>query len=219
MAAPVAYTKTNTFLNRFQLLDVLSLQGATIGGFGINKPFLCNGANFAYQKSLFIELNGFDGNDTIASGDDIFLLEKIAKKHPSELHYLKCEHAIVTTKPQPDFKSLLSQRIRWAAKTSRYNNWFGKLTGGIVLIANGLLITLLLLVILGNFPLKTLLYIVVIKLNIDFLLIYKMAIFLNQKGGLKSYLVAFFVYPFFSVYVAFLSTFKTYKWKDRDFRK
>jgi hypothetical protein len=27
-------------------------------------------------KSLFQELNGFQGNDTIASGDDVFLLQK-----------------------------------------------------------------------------------------------------------------------------------------------
>tara|TARA_R110002049_G_scaffold305738_1_gene503142 strand:+ start:13577 stop:14725 length:1149 start_codon:yes stop_codon:yes gene_type:complete len=219
VAAPVIYTKIDTFINRFQLLDVMSLQGATVGGFGINKPFLCNGANFAYEKALFKELNGFDGNDKVASGDDIFLLEKIAKKHASELHYLKCEHAIVTTQPQPDFKSLISQRIRWAAKTSRYNNWFGKLTGFIVLAANGLLIALLFLAIFGSFPLKVLLYLIVIKLNIDFLLIYKTAVFFNQKKVLKSYLIAFFTYPFFSVYVVFLSTFKTYTWKGRNFKK
>jgi hypothetical protein len=55
---------------------LLSLQGATIGSFGIGKGFMCNGANLAYKKSLFQELNGFQGNDTIASGDDVFLLQK-----------------------------------------------------------------------------------------------------------------------------------------------
>jgi hypothetical protein len=32
---------------------------------------MCNGANLAYTKTLFQELNGFDGNEKIASGDDI----------------------------------------------------------------------------------------------------------------------------------------------------
>jgi hypothetical protein len=54
---------------------IASLQGATIGSFGIGKGFMCNGAN-SLQKSLFQELNGFQGNDTIASGDDVFLLQK-----------------------------------------------------------------------------------------------------------------------------------------------
>lgn len=219
IVAPVTYHISNTILNRFQLLDILSLQGATIGGFGIKKPFLCNGANFAYQKELFKALHGFKGNTNIASGDDIFLLEKVAKKYPEKLHYLKCEHAIVKTKSQPTWDSLISQRLRWASKTSVYNHWFGKLTGLSVLLINVLLIALALLTIIGIFKVKTLLYILVIKFNIDFYLIYNSASFFNQKEVLRSYIFGFIMYPFFSVYIAFLSIFKTYKWKGRRFKK
>lgn len=218
IAAPVTYTATNSFLNNFQILDILSLQGATIGGFGINKPFMCNGANFAYKKSIFIQVNGFNGNSDIASGDDIFLLEKVKKKHPKQLHYLKCEQAIVKTQSQPTWSSLTSQRIRWAAKTSAYNNWFGKLTGLIVLLTNAMIIISLTLSIIGIIKFKTLFYIAFIKFNIDFILIYKSAVFFNQKSILKTYILAFIVYPFFSVYVACISMFSGYKWKGRAFK-
>ncbi|MDH3381695.1 MAG: glycosyltransferase, partial [Flavobacteriaceae bacterium] len=97
VAAPVTYQVETSFLNRFQILDMLSLQGATIGGFGIKKPFLCNGANFAYQKEAFIEVKGFDGNTSIASGDDIFLLEKMVNQYPGQVQFLKCEDVIVIT--------------------------------------------------------------------------------------------------------------------------
>ena len=158
IAAPVIYNNEKSFLNRFQILDILSLQGATIGGFGLNKPFLCNGANLGYKKSTFINVNGFDGNTNIASGDDIFLLEKISKNFPKQLHYLKCEKAIVTTQSQTTWSHLTSQRIRWAAKTSAYNNWFGKLTGLIVLLMNALIIIGLILTLIGLLNLKTLFY-------------------------------------------------------------
>ncbi|WP_308993194.1 glycosyltransferase [Mariniflexile litorale] len=219
IAAPVTYLEKNHFLSRFQLLDILSLQGATMGGFGINKPFLCNGANFAYQKTLFYELNGFEGNTNTASGDDIFLLEKAIKKHLKHVHYLKCDYTIVKTHSQLTWESLLSQRVRWAAKTSVYNNWFGKVTGLIVLLNNALIIALLVLLIVGVFNLKVFLYITIIKFNIDFFLIYKSALFFNQKGVLRSFIVGFLVYPFFSVYVAFISVFSSYKWKGRTFKK
>lgn len=219
IAAPVAYLEKNSFLNRFQLLDILSLQGATIGGFGIKKPFLCNGANFGYKKTLFKELHGFDGNTNTASGDDIFLLEKAAKKYPKQLHYLKCEHAIVLTQAQPTWKELINQRVRWAAKTSNYNNVFGKLTGLIVLLENALIITLLLLTLFSVFNLEIVLYLIIIKFTIDFYLLYKSAVFFNQKGILKSYFVGFLVYPFFCVYVASFSLFSNYKWKGRTFKK
>lgn len=219
IAAAVTYIIKNNFLDRFQLLDMLSLQGATIGGFGINKPFLCNGANFAYTKALFNELNGFDGNTHTASGDDIFMLEKSAKKHPKQLHYLKCELATVFTKTQPTWYALLSQRVRWAAKTSAYNNWFGKFTGLVVLLMNAFIIALLTLTIIDAFNLKVFIYLLIIKFNIDFFIIYKSALFFNQKGVLKSFIISFIYYPFFSVYVAFISVFSSYKWKGRTFKK
>lgn len=219
IAAPVTYHNQKGFLNQFQTLDLLSLQGATIGGFGIKKPFLCNGANFAYTKTLFKTVHGFEGNTNIASGDDIFLLEKAAKTHGNQLHYLKCEHALVKTNAQPNWRSLIEQRLRWASKTSAYNNNFGKLTGLIVLLSNALIISVILLSVFGYFAPKTLGYILIIKFSIDFYLLHKTAVFFNQKRILKSYIPAFFIYPFFSVYIAFLSIFKTYTWKGRTFKK
>lgn len=219
IAAPVTYFETSNFLNTFQLLDLMSLQGATIGGFGIQKPFLCNGANFAYTKELFEDLNGFEGNWNTASGDDIFLLEKAAKKYPKQLHYLKCQQSIVLTQSQPSWKTLISQRVRWAAKTSAYNNWFGKLTGLLVLLMNALVICLGILAVFGTFNLKTYVYLLIIKFNIDFFLIYKSVMFFNQKSILRSFIVAFVLYPFFSLYVAFISIFSSYAWKGRTFKK
>ena len=219
IVAPINYQVMLHFLDQFQLLDILSLQGATVGGFGIRKPFLCNGANFAYQRELFHELNGFKNNDTIASGDDIFLLEKAVNAHPNQVHYLKCEQAIVKTKPQPTWAALISQRKRWAAKTSAYNNWFGKLTGFIVLLMNAMIISSLTLGVFDLFDFRVLFYILVIKFSIDFLLIYKTASFLGQKGFLRNYGLGFLIYPFFSVYIVFVSAFKGYKWKDRTYNK
>lgn len=219
IVAPVTYSKLNSFLNRFQLLDFLSLQGSTIGGFGIGRPFLCNGANLAYTKQLFAAVGGFDGNDTIGSGDDIFMLEKVVKTHPEKAKFLKCKQSIVTTLPQPSFDTLISQRVRWAAKTGSYQNLFGKLVGIIVFIMNGGLLVFTLLSLTGIINLKSLFYIAIIKFGIDFLLIYKTATFMNQKDVMRTYFFAFFLYPFFTVYVVFASVFRGYKWKGRDYSK
>jgi hypothetical protein len=53
IAGAVTYDCKNSFLHHFQQ-DLASLQGATIGSFGIGKGFMCNGAN--NKKSLFQEL-------------------------------------------------------------------------------------------------------------------------------------------------------------------
>ncbi|WP_027138385.1 glycosyltransferase [Gaetbulibacter saemankumensis] len=219
ISGPVSYLNRPSFLHKFQILDLHSLQGATIGGFGINQPFLCNGANFAYQKYLFIELDGFEGNNQTASGDDIFLLEKIAKNYPKTLTYLKCEDAIVSTKTQPSWRQLINQRIRWAAKTSRYKNAFGKLTGIAVLLMNILVISLLLLTWIHYTSTFYFLAILLSKFMVDYVIISKAALFFKQKQVLKTFPLAFIFYPFFSVYVAIKSIFSEYTWKGRQFKK
>ncbi|MFT4780437.1 MAG: biofilm PGA synthesis N-glycosyltransferase PgaC [Psychroserpens sp.] len=219
LIAPVTFTTIASFFDRFQLLDILSLQGVTIGGFGVNLPFMCNGANMAYQKAVFSDVKGFEGNSHIASGDDIFLLEKILKANKNAVHYIKSKDIVVSTNPESNFKSLKSQRVRWASKTSNYNNGFSKLTALVVLFMNALLVCLPLLCFSGIISVKVFLYTCVIKFLIDFLLIFKTARFFDQGQFLSSYFLSCLLYPFFSVYVAFISIFKGYKWKGRGYGK
>ncbi len=219
ISGPVSYYDNDSFLKRFQALDFMSLIGATIGGFGIKKPFLCNGANLAYKKDFFFDSNGFKGNDTIASGDDIFLLEKALKKHPKKTLFLKNNKAIVLTKPESSLKNLSTQRVRWASKTSNYNNWFGKFTGLIVLLMNGLLVGTFTLSFLQLFPFKTFGYLFLIKFAVDFLLLFKTTRFFNNEKLLRSYLISSLLYPVFSIYIAFKALFSSYKWKGRQFSK
>ncbi|WP_282124573.1 glycosyltransferase [Algibacter mikhailovii] len=217
IAAPVSYIQEGTFLKQFQLLNHLSLQGATIGGFGINKPFMSNGANFAYRKALFNELKGFKGNDNIASGDDIFLLAKMVKANNKQVQYLKCNHAIVSTTGQPTWGRLVSQHVRWASKTKAYNS-FGKAMGSIVFFMNTYITLAFLLLLTTSIDLKIFAYILFIKFNIDFLIIFKSARFFNQQRVLKTYPLGFLIYPFFSAFIALKSLFFGYAWKGRTFK-
>jgi cellulose synthase/poly-beta-1,6-N-acetylglucosamine synthase-like glycosyltransferase len=219
IAAPVTYHGENSFFNHFQTLDFLSLQGATIGGFGIKKPFMCNGANFGYRKSLFETVNGFAGNTTIASGDDIFLLEKFSNHDAKKVHYLKSHKAVVTTNPTLSIRNLVQQRLRWASKTSRYDNEFAKMVGIFVLLGNLVCLAFIPWVLFNIVNTRIALALFAIKFCIDFLLLFKTARFFKQETLLLSYIFSSLIYPIFSVYIALKSTLKSYEWKGRTFRK
>ncbi|MGB1313475.1 MAG: glycosyltransferase family 2 protein [Bizionia paragorgiae] len=219
IAAPVSYSDQSSFLKRFQALDFLSLMGATIGGFGIKKPFMCNGANFIYKKDIFLKLKGFTGNESIASGDDIFLLEKALLDNPEQVHYLKSKTAIVSTHPQPNLKQLLEQRKRWAAKTSRYSSVFGKGVGLIVLTMNLALVLAIPFVITNVISTVIWTIIVFLKTSIDAILLYKTCRFYNSSFSIPFYLFSSMLYPVFTVIVAFSSVITNYQWKGRVFRK
>ena len=219
IVAPVVYKVENRFIQQFQNLDFLSLQGTTMGSFGLNKPFLCNGANLCYTKKAFQEVNGFEGNDNIASGDDVFLMEKMLRIFPKEVKYVKNFGAIVETISQPNLNSLIDQRVRWAAKIGSTNSIFGKLVGLTVFAANFYLILLLILALLQKISWQHIGLFYMVKLNVDFVLLFKTANFFKQQDSMRSYLMGSFIYPFFSVYIAFSSFFKGYQWKGRVFKK
>jgi glycosyltransferase involved in cell wall biosynthesis len=219
IAAPVKFKSEATFLHHFQNLNFISLLGSTIGSFGIKKPILCNGANLCYNKSTFLELNGFKGNEVIASGDDIFLLEKVTQKYPKNVSYLKANEAIVETISEKNWKLFFNQQLRWASKTTTYNNWFSKLVGLIVFIEN------LLVIVLGISTLfileywKCFLVVFLVKVLVDFILIFKTTKFFKNKKSLNYYLIISVLYPFFIVFIALASLFKNYQWKGRFFKK
>ena len=218
LAAGVSYITGNSFLNAFQTLDFLSLQGTTMGSFGNKQAFMCNGANFCYQKSFFKDLNGFVGNENIASGDDVFLLQKALRLDAKNVHFIKSSKVIVTTKTEKTWKNLFSQRVRWASKTANYSSFYSKQLGLSVLLINLFIIIGFGSLVLGfsscPFTLSWV-FILIFKILLDLILIFQTSCFL--KTNLKYYLLSSFVYPFFCVSVALYSFFGNYSWKGRRF--
>lgn len=107
------------FLEIFERLDMLSLVGSGAGSFGVGRPMMCSGANLAYSRELFMETRSFDPELSIASGDDMFLMIG-ARKLGKTLSYIVAPESIVKTGPVKNLRTLISQRIRWGSKTTRY---------------------------------------------------------------------------------------------------
>ncbi|CAM2915735.1 Glycosyltransferase, catalytic subunit of cellulose synthase and poly-beta-1,6-N-acetylglucosamine synthase [Flavobacterium succinicans] len=216
IAGAVTYDCKPSFLHHFQQLDLTSLQGATIGSFGINKGFMCNGANFVYTKSLFQKLNGFEGNDKIASGDDVFLLQKAIAQCPEKVHYLKSKETIVRTQPTESWKALFHQRVRWASKTSSYQSRFGIGLGLVVFGGNLSLILVLVTGILGWIPFLYVALLWLTKFMVDSVLLYTTHRFLSHSK-MHYWIASSMLYPFFSTSVALYAVFGSYEWKGRRF--
>ncbi len=213
LSGAVCVLKQTNFLAKFQALDQLCLQATTIGSFGLGKPFMGSGANFAYKKSLFISLNGFEGNSEITSGDDVFLLQKAIQYNDDEVHFLNSKEVIVFTKHLKTILSLFKQRVRWASKTSNYYTIFPKALAVSVLMMNFSIVLLAILCCLGYFNWSFLFFTWLFKYFIDVLLINK------SKGsfGIQKIIIPLgsaLFYPFFTSIVGLFSIFrKKVSWK------
>ncbi|WP_396597505.1 glycosyltransferase [Dokdonia sp. R86516] len=220
MPVAIATTPQPSFLTAYEQLDFLSLMGATAGSFYMGLPFLCNGANLAYEKEAFTAVQGFANNNHIASGDDHFLLEKFQEKFKNRISYLRSPDAIVTTQPQEQWKIFIAQRTRWAAKSSAYTFWFSKLMGILVLGVNLLSVVGVFYYAFAKAETQSIILIgLVIKLVVDVILIATEASFYNRKSYLKWYPVVMICYPFLSTYIAVKSLTSSYQWKGRNYKQ
>lgn len=134
VAAPVIFTNDKTLLQTFQYIDFMTLQGITAASVSSGFHNMCNGANLAYKKDVFYEVNGFKGIDNIASGDDMLLMNKIKNVYPNHVSFLFSQEAIIATHPMPSWKTFFNQRIRWASKAEQFKNKDTKVFAVLVLV-------------------------------------------------------------------------------------
>jgi cellulose synthase/poly-beta-1,6-N-acetylglucosamine synthase-like glycosyltransferase len=214
----VMYRAKNNWFHHFQQLDLMSLQGVTIGSFGIGKPFMCNGANFAYTKNIFSEIGGFGGISDKASGDDVFLLQKAVNTNKEKVHYLKNNDVIVKTKPENDLYKLFMQRVRWAGKSTGYKSSYARFLAVIVLLMNLSLTVTFCLLPFAFLNWKVFLIVFLTKYVVDYIMLYKSNTYL-RKGKFFVPVASSVIYPFFSSLVGIYSLFGSFRWKGRIFRK
>jgi len=219
VAGPIVYKANTSIVEQFQKFDGLSLQLVTMGSFGLQNPILCNGANLAYRKEAFYSVQGFSENNHIASGDDIFILEKILKTAPKEVHFLKYEGAIVETQTQHNWAKLIDQRIRWTSKTAKQKSHISKPLGLVVFANNFLILAGLLYCFIRPDFYPYYLTFFASKVLLDFYAIKMSNTFFKSKINVAAFLLSTCSYPIVTVIVVLGSLRGTYSWKGRNFEK
>ena len=215
IAAPVVLENNNSLLQIFQTLDFLVLQGITGASVYKNAHSMCNGANLAYEKKVFEEVNGFQGIDNIASGDDMLLMHKIWKQYPDKVHYLKSKEAIVSTQPMKTWKAFFNQRIRWASKAKSYGD---KRIIVVLLLVYLLNLSFLVLSVVGFFCSMYWIFLLglwLAKTMVEFPFVYSVASFFNKKSLLKYFLFFQPLHIIYTILSGLFGQFGKYEWKGR----
>jgi len=216
-STPPAQQRTLLFL--LQTLDFITLQGITGASVSRRIHSMCNGANLAYEKEAFEEVDGFRGIDKIPSGDDMLLMHKIYKKYPDKVFFLKSRPAIVSTHAEHSWKGFVNQRIRWASKASTYDDkrifWVLLL----VYVINLLFPALLIASCWNRWYLLIALTLGIAKTAVEYPFVRMVAAFFGQQ-----HLMVYFpcLQPFhiaYTVIIGWFGQFGSYRWKDRNVRK
>jgi biofilm PGA synthesis N-glycosyltransferase PgaC len=177
---PIDFETQEGFLTKFQIMENLALMATTAGYTGIQKPFMCNGANLAFKKSAYDNVLGYQSHIHISSGEDVFLLEDL-KKINCRIDYALMRELIVKTKAHTSLKSLLQQRLRWANKAKYNPNALNLFAGFIIIAANMLFLALLVAILKKSVIIPYLSIFVLAKCVFDFLLLFLASNFLGRS--------------------------------------
>ena len=212
--APVVLQATNWF-EKLQSLEFSVLLGIGAGSIQLSNPNMCSAANLIFRKSIFTQVEGYKGNDQIASGDDEFLMHKIHVKFPGTIAFLKDSKAIVKTKAASTLTEFVEQRKRWVSKSTKYEN--KNIT--FILIAaylfNLLLVFYLSYGIIAFSFLKIGICVLILKTLVEGLFIFSVLKFIKLESYIWYLPIAAPFHLLYVITIGLLANTKQYQWKDR----
>lgn len=236
IAAPVGYYQEKTRFQHFQALDFCGMQAITAAMLNMEIFNMANGANLAYEKQAFLDVNGYQDIDKKASGDDMLLVYKIAKHFPDKIRFLKNKAAIVLTEPMHTLSDFLQQRFRWTSKSTSYqDNRITIILGLVYLFVSSIWINSLMF--FGNllystiFPNHTLIALInflpvflyllmlmfqlVCKTIIDYHFLKTASAFFNRHDLMETFYTSELLHIWYIPFVGTLGNILKYKWKGR----
>ncbi len=219
VAGAVMFDSGGDVFGELQKLEFAGIVIASAGLISGGTPFTCSAANIAFRKEAFIEVKGYSGNEEIPSGDDEFLMQKIAYRSDWKVNYAAGKDTIVRTRSNTGIADFFNQRSRWASKGFRYIN-------SAITVQLALIFLFFLTIIIdfsltgyGLMFLTTALSAFAIKVIADYsaLLAGKRALF--DGLSLKYFLPAEILHIPYIIIVSLIGTFGGYKWKSREVNK
>lgn len=214
--APVIFGREKSIFGQLQELEFMSLMAASAGAANIGLPIMCNGANLAYRKNAFKEINSYAEDRKFASGDDMFLMMKIRKTFGSPaIRFVQSPSAIVTTPAATTLSAFVNQRIRWVSKSRGYRDSGVLITSALVYAFSLFTLISLLAWAFGYIGPIVAVTFLSVKLLVDFPLMAAYSRFANRSHLLLWYVPMQFIYL---VYITLIGTFGNvfhYHWKGR----
>ncbi|MDA1209992.1 MAG: glycosyltransferase [Bacteroidetes bacterium] len=229
ISGPVFLKHNKGLLYQMQAAEFMTLQALTQASFTVH-PLLSNGANMVYSKNVFAAVSGFSGNLNISSGDDMFLMQKILRHKRGALAYNRDWTGAVYTHAADHWPSYAAQQIRWMSKTSALQDPLLTIIALIIFCTNSAIviwfITCLTYAIAKNpmfgVTLKFTGLLLFLKFTLDHLTLWLSYGTLKEKKtwsvskiNWTAQIMAFLIYPFWTLGLTIISIFYRPYWKGR----
>lgn len=201
-------------LGRIEQLDSFGLVLLGAAAFGLGRPFLANGANLGYRKSVYMEIGGFESIGRFASGDDDLLLQKIARQTSWRCLFVDGDEPVITH-ANAAWRGFWQQRLRWASKAAAYPKAAVLAEAGLYLFFVMLLVSLIAAPLLSPWLILPFWA----KATADFLFLRRHAVRMSIAVDLPTFLSAELIQLIYILGVGLWANLGRYQWKGRSYRR
>jgi len=209
--------KQYSTFEQLQAVDFLSLMAAAQGSLNLHCPLAASGQNFAYRRTAFDEVNGYQKIKNRISGDDVLLLQLVHKLTNWKIRFAPSAKAFNWTQPEKTVRSFFNQRKRWASNGSvqlSLNKTFF-LFLSIMFLTNAILFIGAPIYYIMYKSIQLPLTCLTVKFFIEFLIMLKAAFIYNRTDLIKCFPIWAILQMPYIIYTGILGTLGHFKWKDR----
>ncbi len=220
VSGPVDFIDDGKLFSKLQRLEFAGLIITGAGLIGNETPAICNAANLTYRKKAYHQVNGFEDNLNLSSGDDEILMQKIHSDTNYKIKVCLNKNAMVSTNPNKIFSQFFEQRKRWASKGLFYKNKI--LILKLILIFFfylGIIVQLFLGLITSSIFLIGFIISFSIKLVLEYLILQKGIKLLYTREILKPFLLAELLHIPYIIISSVSGLFGNYNWKGRNIKR
>ncbi|MBU1097119.1 MAG: glycosyltransferase [Bacteroidetes bacterium] len=106
-------------INKIICFESLRSHLLIFGFANIGLPYSASARSFAFKKSVFNKLDGYNGtNETLSGDDDLFLREAI--KHKLSIKFITTNQAFVYSEPKKSLNDYFKQKARHTSTSHHY---------------------------------------------------------------------------------------------------
>lgn len=215
ISSPVTFAREASLADHLQTVEFASLIGSGAASLSAGYPSMCNGANLAYEKEAFLKVGGYEGVRHIASGDDEFLMHKIAAHYKGAVRFLRHPDAIVSTAPHRNWASFYRQRKRWASKWKHYQSKTPLVLAVYIFASNFSLLLAGAMTLAGVIPGGIFAGMLAVKCIPEWFFLGSVLVFLQKTRSLAFIPVTQVIYPLYVCFFGLAAQKGQYEWKGR----
>ncbi len=205
----------NNFFQALQATEFAALMGTGAATLAFGIPTMCNGANLAFRKQSFEEVDGYAGNHHIPSGDDEFLLRKIIHRYPKGVVFNANVESVVTTRGVSSLRDFFNQRVRWAGKWRAHGIGASSWLAAWIFLFHLTVLAVVTLTFMGLLPAMDAGLLLGARLIAEASFLHRVQKFLAIRFRVTSFFVLQIVYPLYVVFFALAANLLATEWKGR----